>query len=347
MFKSKLLALLLGAAGVVLLALTAIINWDFGKSLVADQQQAVIQASSGLAVDIFGAILAITASALWYRGLRVAGIIASALLIATFLHSSVNLIGWGASGRMAKAETEHAQAQAQSEAAKLQLEITKQRQDGVLEWMKGSYVKADKGEKRSLVEAATELASKPIEVPVPAIAKAFIGDRQARVVAGWFGWPVETAQVALMTYLAILLKVCEISAFWFASLVWPRRMSHSMAQVRQDGPRLQIEADDLLRAQSVSETSTSNRSRGFVASSLQRPQAELLLQFDKDAARKDFYSFPEEARDAVSPSFWATRWKVHRTTVGKWVKEWKAEDALVSSARSARNGVRVLDGGRA
>jgi hypothetical protein len=338
MLRSKLLALLLGAAGLVLLALTARINWDFGNSLVTDEHDAFIQASSGLAIDIFGAILA---------GHRLASGVASVLLVATFLHSSVSLIGWSASGRMGKVETEQATAQARNDAARMQLEITKGRQDNVLEWMKGSYVKADKGEKRSLIEAVNELASKPVEVPVPAIAKLVVGDRQARVVAGWTGWSVEKSQVALVSYLAILLKCCEISAFWFTSLVWPRRMSHSPSHVRPDEPRHQIEVLDHLRAQTLSETSTSNRSRGFVANSPQRPQAELLLQFDKDAARKDYYSFPEEARDAVSPSFWATRWKVHRTTVGKWAKEWKAEDVLVSSARSARNGVRVLDGGRA
>jgi hypothetical protein len=217
--KSKTLALLLGAAGLVLLALTARINWDFGHSLVVDQHDAFIQASAGLAIDIFGAILALVAGVLWCGGHRLASTAASVLLVASFLHSSVSLIGWSASGRMGKAETEQ----------------------------------------------ATELASKPVEVPVPAIARIVVGDRQARVVAGWTGWSVEQAQVALVTYLAILMKLCEISAFWFTSLVWPRRMSHLPAQGAAGGhtpTQASLQIEETLRL-SKSTPSCSSRSTGM------------------------------------------------------------------------------------
>jgi hypothetical protein len=345
--KSKTLALLLGAAGLVLLALTARINWDFGHSLVVDQHDAFIQASAGLAIDIFGAILALVAGVLWCGGHRLASTAASVLLVASFLHSSVSLIGWSASGRMGKAETEQAAAQARSDAARMQMDITKQRQEGVLDWMKGSYVKADKGEKRLLIESATELASKPVEVPVPAIARIVVGDRQARVVAGWTGWSVEQAQVALVTYLAILMKLCEISAFWFTSLVWPRRMSHLPAQGAAGGhtpTQASLQIEETLR---LSKSTPTHPSRELVANSPQRQQAELLLAFDRDAARRDYYSFQEEARSGVAATYWAKRWNVHRTTSAKWVREWRAEDELVASSREARNGVRVLEGGRA
>jgi len=352
MYHSRLLALVLGTMGFLLLLITIKTNWIFGKTLAISKENADLQAATGVAIDILGAVMAIAASSLWVHGRKVWGGVLGALTACAIIFSGINLVGFGAAERIAKTESEEQSARARADAAKTQMDTVTKRQDTTIDWLKGSYVRAEKGEKKFLIEAVTDMASKPVDVQVP-IVSSVVGDAQAKVLADMFGIETKRMQVILLGVLAMLVKVGEVVCFGIAAAVWPTKKSHSNFDVRPPVSPDKTVGGGFEEAQRVSPNPPTNLSGGNVAYVVSPPPHETHLTigmaFDYGAAKRDYLQMPEHVRKALSHQHLAARWSVHRTTVGKWRKEWEAEVELARHQMNGKapDGLRVVDGGRA
>jgi hypothetical protein len=352
MYKSRPMALALGAMGLLLLFITIKTNWIFGKTLAISKENADLQATTGVAIDILGAVMAIATSSLWVNGSRFWGGVLGGLTACAIIFSGINLVGFGAAERIAKTETEEQTARARTDAAKAHMDIVTKRQDSTIDWLKGSYVRAERGEKKSLIEAVTDMSSKPVDVQVP-IVSSVVGDAQAKVLADMFGIETKRMQVILLGVLAMLVKVGEVVCFGIAAAVWPSKKSHSTSGVRQPVSPDKSVGGGFEEAQRVSPNPPTNLSGGNVAYVVSPPPHETHLTvgmaFDYPAAKRDYLLMPEHVRKALSHQHLAARWSVHRTTVGKWRREWEAEVELsrLQMNGKAPDGLRVVDGGRA
>lgn len=352
MYKSRPMALALGAMGLVLLVITIKTNWLFGKSLAVSKENADLQAATGVAIDILGAVMAIAAASLWVNGSRVWGAILGLLTGCAIVFSGINLVGFGAAERIAKTETEEQGARARADAARAQMDMVTKRQDNVIDWLKGSYVRAERGEKKSLVEAVTDMASKPVEIEVP-IVSSVVGDAQAKVLGDMFGVDTKRMQVILLGTLAMLIKVGEVLCFGIAAAVWPTKKSRHSDDVRRLASPDKNVGMVFEEAQTPIHGQPTNLSGGSVAYVVAPPPHEthltVAMAYDYGAAKRDYLQMPEHVRKALSHQHLAARWSVHRTTVGKWRREWEAEAELSRQQVNGRSpdGLRIFEGGRA
>jgi len=344
--QSKPTALLVGALGLAALIITAVINFRFGKSLALDSHDALIQAFSGLVIDAMGAALAVVAVALWRSSQRLAGAITGVVLTGCFVYSTLSVIGFGAQGRVERARVTEMTQAAKAEATEIATRETLKRQQSAMEWLQGTYRTSDRGEKKTLIDAVTTMASRPVEVQV-ALPTQAMGDAQAEFFADVTGWRVASVQTTILTMLAVLLKVGEVTCFGLSSAMWPRKSNDR----HQNAAGITSDRGSFQENQRLIKSDASLLHNGPITSdasttSVAEAQFALTLPYTETAARRDYEAMKPDVRDGLSHRYLSGRWGVHRLTVAKWRRGWEAERQIGAPAPPPAD-LRLLNGGRA
>ena len=348
MAQSKKGALLFGLLGAGVLAITAIINFKFGHSLALDKDTAMLQAVSGLAIDVCGAALAVVAVALWRGDSRAGGVVVGLIMAGCVGYSMLSVVGFGAQGRVAKSTHIERQAKAKAEAIEKQNSVALQQRHDALSWLQSTYSQASKGEKQTLVDAVTNLSSRPVDIVV-ADAGGEMADAQGTILASMLGMSLQSAQTTMITLLAILLKVSEVACFGVSSALWPRENTQAglSGGLIKNGT-FEVTENQGLRlyplTQVSHQTNKSVNGKSLTTDTI-ADQFALNMPWTEEAARRQYDTMDPSLRDGLSHQHLADKWSRNRVTVAKWRRQWDAE-RKIAAAEHANGGAHLLNGRR-
>jgi hypothetical protein len=216
---SYLLAITLFLLGAGALGITLAMNFLFGRTLAMTNHGQTLQSTASLVVDGFGFALMLAAGTLFAGRRRIlactVGLVGGLFLI----YSTTNLIGFGASERLAAAEHRREQSLAQSAAAR---EVADARK-GQINWLRATVANTKATGREILVEAIEGQIGK---LGTPAtIAPSLPADAQAQAIASLTGWSVEAVQTRGVIALSVLLILAKALGAALAPMMWPRRVA--------------------------------------------------------------------------------------------------------------------------
>jgi hypothetical protein len=294
--RSRVPSLAVAGAGLALVAIEALIEFEFGMSLGDSDRGRTLLALLSLGVVAGGAVFTIATRT------SAPGLMNRAITFGCVVVSTVALVGFATNERLAKTERlaeeykRHAEAVAQANAQQ------RERHTSTLSWLQNTYAKAKGGERQQLIGAVTELATQPVEVKaIPA--KPVGGDAFASVVADLFGIPPRTTQFVIITTIAFLLKALEVSLFANAAKLWP-------------GNERSIRVNSGISCEySLIFPNVRGIFRNKPAISMASARADWLA-LGGDGPTRRWKDQAELAR----------RWRRGQSTVSKWLRVWRAEE---------------------
>lgn len=351
MKQSRGWAIAIALVGCLALGLTSWINYRQGHTLAVGQENADIQAYTALIVDAMGGVFAVGTVFLWRAQHRVFSCVVCVVCALCVAYSFTNVFGFGAANRIAKTDMAHRKEQMQREAIERAREQQLAQRNSALEWMKETYAKGDKGEKKNAIDGVTALATRPVDV-IQAPVIDIQPDAQTDVISQYLGISQRSTQAIMIAWVAVLLKVGEVVCFAMASAMWPRKSEHAQSDVVlvqnstggfEEYQRVAKSAQGMESAL-LHSTEPGKTPRARSTAKLPDEQFSMKMEWTEDAAWRWYEVLDKGTRDGLSTSHLGRTWHVHRNTAQKWRRQFDK----VLAAREEQHtppALRVVTGG--
>ena len=292
-------------AGLAAVTITSSMNVKFMSGLSDTDAGHWLQGASALVVDISVALFALAVGVAVYQKRWVAGFLSLTLACLFGAFSFANVVGFGLSERVGKAETVAAEARARAEAVEKTNAARLAAKGETVAWLKKTVTETpSRSERRKLVNEVRAASEKEmVYEPVPVVPAST--DRQAEFLARQFGLNPDTVQLWLVTWLAMLLVIGKIAGMSLSAALWPH-LEEGADQSGSPEPK-EVDPDE-----DVDPASAANDPG---------PQAPLIdirdyQQAIVDRQREDVRRFFAEATVKSAKS------RVRADTVYNWYREW-------------------------